>query len=92
MEKIQVTVHSPYSAKSKLHEMQFCETCRRQNALKMHFVCIAKRVAVNGVNSNYGHTISACNAETHRLCRGDDAENTDIARRPECGDSQLLRT
>ena len=45
-----VTVHSPYSAKSKLHEMQFCETCRRQNALKMHFVCIAKRVAVNGVN------------------------------------------
>ncbi len=47
-----ITVHSPYSAKSKLHEMQFCETCRRQNALKMHFVCIAKRVAVNGVNSN----------------------------------------
>ena len=47
-----VTVHGPYSAKSKLHEMQFCETCRRQNALKMHFVCIAKRVAVNGVNSN----------------------------------------
>ena len=50
--KMKVTVHSPYSAKSKLHEMHFCETCRRQNALKMHFVCIAKRVAVNGVNSN----------------------------------------
>ena len=50
--KMKVTVHSPYSAKSKLHEMQFCETCRRQNALTMHFVCIAKRVAVNGVNSN----------------------------------------
>ena len=32
--------------------MQFCETCKRQNALKMHFVCIAKRVTVNGVNSN----------------------------------------
>jgi len=33
-------------------KMQFCETCKRQNALKMHFVCIAKRVTVNGVNSN----------------------------------------
>ncbi|MBS6196715.1 MAG: hypothetical protein KH828_14235, partial [Clostridiales bacterium] len=25
---------------------------QRQNVMKSHFVCIAKRVAVNGVNSN----------------------------------------
>ena len=35
-----VTVHRPYSAKSKLCSMQFCETAVRQNALKTHFVCI----------------------------------------------------
>ena len=33
-------------------KMQFCETYKRQNTLKMHFVCITKCVAVNGENSN----------------------------------------
>ena len=44
------TDHIPRS--QNCMKMQFCETCKRQNALKMHFVCIAKRVTVNGVNSN----------------------------------------
>ena len=45
------TDHIPRS--QNCMKMQFCETCKRQNALKMHFVCIAKRVTVNGVNSNF---------------------------------------
>ena len=47
------TDHIPRS--QNCMKMQFCETCKRQNALKMHFVCIAKRVTVNGVNSNDFH-------------------------------------
>ena len=48
--KLLFTVHIPRS--QNCMRMQFCEICRRQNVLKTHFVCIAKRVAVNGVNSN----------------------------------------
>ena len=44
------TDHIPRS--QNCMKMQFCETCKRQNALKMHFVCIAKRVTVNEVKSN----------------------------------------